>query len=58
MLEWVPAWIRLQYGLVEDSALNGPFLRLVGRAEIVKAFESVGFRCELDDGLVEGASGR
>jgi hypothetical protein len=59
MLDWLPAHVCREFGRVESSVLNGPFLSLdVRRApEILAALERAGFECRLDEELVRRACG-
>ena len=59
MTKWAPPEIISKYGRVESSVLNGPFavLEEAREAEIVVAFERVGYRCIRDDKLIAHCCG-
>jgi hypothetical protein len=59
MLDWLPAHICREFGRVESSVLNGPFLLLDVRRtpEILVALERASFECRLDEELVGRACG-
>ncbi|MGB3772144.1 MAG: hypothetical protein WBA00_13455 [Rhodococcus sp. (in: high G+C Gram-positive bacteria)] len=59
MVDEVPETVREQFGSVEDSVLNGPFLKLqaTGERKLVSALESRGWVCTRDDELIRRATG-
>ena len=59
MLDWLPAEICRQYGEIESSVLNGPFVRFdpSRTPNILEALERSGFHLRLDEKLVRTACG-
>ncbi len=59
MLEWLPAHVCRQFGKMESSVLNGPYLSLDIRRtpEIIVTLAQAGFGLSWDDELVNKASG-
>lgn len=59
MLSWLPKQVISDFGTVEDSTLNGEYLRLDPSNEgaIVAALSAGGWTCVRDDKLVPDASG-
>jgi hypothetical protein len=59
MLDWLPPEICREYGHIESSVLNGPFVRFdpSRTPDILEALERSGFHLRLDEALIRTACG-
>ena len=59
MLKFVPKSIQTKYGRVQESVLNGPFLKLDAKrkSDIICDLRKAGYRVERNDGLIRIVSG-
>ena len=59
MLKFVPKAVQANYGRVEESVLNGPFLKLDAKRklDIIRELREAGYRVERHDGLIRIVNG-
>lgn len=59
MLKFVPKTIQAKYGRVQESVLNGPFLKLdvKWKSDIIRELREAGYRVERHDGLIRIVNG-
>jgi hypothetical protein len=59
MLKYVPKTVQMKYGHIQESVLNGPFLKLDSKRkpDIIRELRDAGYRVERHDGLIRIVSG-